>query len=899
MIEEISKSEKDESIQETKERETKVEVIMKSKKEIEEKIGFKLEYRKYKTYIEGNDYNNFQLEAIEHITLEQKSADAVKKLLIESLENGDIETSSACEIILDEAEIGDRELNSDFKLKRNELQAQFIEKYTTELQSIDSENMDTRKVEEILGNYQIISRFKSISNFADKQQKLAEVIQSKVEDKIQMLDEQIAELQEHIEIPENEEKINELQQEIESIEEKYVDFKAKIEADKEMENWKGKPITAFSHPNSEETIKKDLLENVFNHKAKRIEEQGIDTSEIMQDISQYKATNLNGRSSSDNYVIKFDELNRKVAKKTEYLERKLAILKENKEIPGNEKRILQVETELETMQDSWIAAQKGYNNIDGTNITEPAFMGKHHRDRLQREEQERVENSRENIHKLDEQIEELQKHIEIPENEQKIIELQAQIDEIEATIPSDRGNHKSVRLQKQGRDTEEIMADIEGIIDKYDDPYIGRNAKSIYTEIKTRVEYLENKKNYLQKHLDIKGNETRIAELQSQIEQLEDRWELCAQGFGSKEQVEARMRITKAHLYTTLMSFRTNQNLDLTVEQMQEYWDKIQNGEEVPELFGQHHKERIEREQEAKIREEQQKRDKLEQEYGLMGIKDKESLQRRLEDIVSKGIFLGSDKGSEQKVAEFEKMKQVIPRFEEFKDVYLQVRGAGIEDRLYTNIDFQNVSFDDLLEKATIILEEKAKEDKKRIDAKSKQVIIEEQPKVIARPKRVEKKIKEDEPRILAEKIEPKIEKNIEIDSASILEEHSEDIQKHQKQQTSQIAKNYWDEIYSQQAKTHEQQQPERIRPREESIRDEVGNELKEMEQQSQKTNNSKIDFWMNRFNGWYSAMDRVKQAAKAKFVKMKSDIIKAISEKIKERSNKYEFNKKQDSSER
>ena len=80
-------------------------------------------------------------------------------------------------------------------------------------------------------------------------------------------------------------------------------------------------------------------------------------------------------------------------------------------------------------------------------------MGKHHRDSLQREEQERVETNRGKIQDLEGQIAELQKHIEIPENEQRIIDLQAQIDEIEATIPSDRGNHKRERLQEQGRDT--------------------------------------------------------------------------------------------------------------------------------------------------------------------------------------------------------------------------------------------------------------------------------------------------------------------------------------------------------------------------------------------------------------------------------------------------------------
>ena len=58
---------------------------------------------------------------------------------------------------------------------------------------------------------------------------------------------------------------------------------------------------------------------------------------------------------------------------------------------------------------------------------------------------------------------------------------------------------------------------------------------------------------------------------------------------------------------------------------------------------------------------------------------------------------------------------------------------------------------------------------------------------------------------------------------------------------------------------------------------------------------NKSLDLWMNRFNGWYGAIDRVSQNAKAKFIKMKSDIVKTISTKIKERSNKKEIDQNQE----
>ena len=55
---------------------------------------------------------------------------------------------------------------------------------------------------------------------------------------------------------------------------------------------------------------------------------------------------------------------------------------------------------------------------------------------------------------------------------------------------------------------------------------------------------------------------------------------------------------------------------------------------------------------------------------------------------------------------------------------------------------------------------------------------------------------------------------------------------------------------------------------------------------------------WKNRFQNWYSAIDRVSQNSKGKFLKMKADIVKAISNKIKERTNGKE-NHRQDEQEK
>ena len=163
-----------------------------------------------------------------------------------------------------------------------------------------------------------------------------------------------------------------------------------------------------------------------------------------------------------------------------------------------------------------------------------------------------------------------------------------------------------------------------------------------------------------------------------------------------------------------------------------------------------------------------------------------------------------------------------------------------------------------------------------------------------------EQKTIEEEPSIVEENIEDTTVTGTNIDSESMLEAHLEYMRNHQTQKTSQVVEDYWNEIHSQQAKVYEQPQPEKIRPRKKSIKDEVGDELINTEQHTQKQENPSVDLWMNRFNVWYSAIDRASQNVKGKFVKMKSDIIKSISERLKEKTNDRQLNtQEQDTNER
>lgn len=78
----------------------------------------------------------------------------------------------------------------------------------------------------------------------------------------------------------------------------------------------------------------------------------------------------------------------------------------------------------------------------------------------------------------------------------------------------------------------------------------------------------------------------------------------------------------------------------------------------------------------------------------------------------------------------------------------------------------------------------------------------------------------------------------------------------------------------------------------EKEIQNEEIIESKVEEQQEQNMENglqkdgNQEEKWLNRFKGWYGAIDRVSEKSKAYFVKMKSDIIKAISNKTRERAN-------------
>lgn len=232
------------------------------------------------------------------------------------------------------------------------------------------------------------------------------------------------------------------------------------------------------------------------------------------------------------------------------------------------------------------------------------------------------------------------------------------------------------------------------------------------------------------------------------------------------------------------------------------------------------------------------------QEYGLTGIEDKEALQQRLEKGISDGIFYSADQQDSEKLKRFETIKKAIPQYEELKNVYLQLRQAGLEDELYKGIDFKNISYAELLERATRILEEKAKTEEIQPD------IIGESVKVTG------------EESIIQPSEEIKAEVQEVAGGGARINEFGKIIRENNTGE-SVIQDSHIGADITQSTSTSKQlEQPQQI-------------------QETQTTN-----MWKNRFQSWYGALDRVSQNSKGKFLKMKADIVKAISDKIKARDN-------------
>lgn len=204
----------------------------------------------------------------------------------------------------------------------------------------------------------------------------------------------------------------------------------------------------------------------------------------------------------------------------------------------------------------------------------------------------------------------------------------------------------------------------------------------------------------------------------------------------------------------------------------------------------------------------------------------------------------------------FANIKNIIPQFEMFKEVYLQLRIMGLEEQLYMGLDFEDISYDKILERAKSILDENAKN---RAEEQEKTTI---------------------------EDISGEVMKEVEEQSTE------ETIDEVQEVASSDARINEFGEII------RENNIGENVIRNSNTDVDGTQNTSsnKKLEQPQKIQDIQTTNMWKNRFQNWDTAIDRVSQNSKGKFLKMKADIVKAISDKIKGRTNEKD---KQDEQEK
>ena len=299
---------------------------------------------KLKQDIKSYESNRFDDE-FEYKEKEACTIEVVKHAIdieIEALKNGDYTKAIECKSIYDSA-------YSNFPGQNvhhwNEGTRRYIMEYIDEKLADAHKEVITKHTQEYanlsadITNEQLKSK---ISEFTDlcmicntqssnnEKGKVTEILGKIINERISKFDLEIQEAKEHIELPENETKCEKLQKQIEDLEEKF--GKAKIYAQAPVK------------------INISTFNNLSEHKNARITEQGAEMPAVMEMIER-------NDSMAEFYV----------SKKTEYLEKKLAILQQYKDIPGNADRINVIEAELEQMQDAWAIRNKRDIIIDSNN----------------------------------------------------------------------------------------------------------------------------------------------------------------------------------------------------------------------------------------------------------------------------------------------------------------------------------------------------------------------------------------------------------------------------------------------------------------------------------------------------------------------------------------------------
>lgn len=610
--------------------------------------------------------------------------------------------------------------------KLGEKHQEILQHKLEEYQSVSSE-MSNEELISMFSDYGSVSALCHTSKCQSDKQQLYGIIEKAVKDKIGQLDIQLTELKEHIELPENEAKIEEIQNQIETLE------------------------IAWSS-----SMARGMTKEKSEHQKARLEEQGIDMSEIMKDIEY--TSKRKGRIYQDEY----DKINEAVSKKSSYLEGKLAYLQQYKDIPGNEERIAEIESQIEKMQDSWVIASTG---VDLQVIIER------------------------NNAKLDE------KRARLPEAEK----------ELAYTIKNEPS--KVGLIQRLSFEVTELMRGIDELENENSSIQDGTNKKYIGEHHKGRIDNDEKIK--AEQEEKIKLQRERIEQKQKEIAEQEE-----------NAKAEREERIKKAN------EERAKRREDEILKEKQAAKAKEEQA-------------RTKAEQETKKREEKARQEAIDKDIREYEQYEELTTQKpEIEDLYQE-LFYGDFSASASGTIPNDFLKTI----EKIKDLPVNERKILL-CKFNKNADFQiGMDGNFLDDKVRTQVEQEAK--------------VEEQARIKA----------EQEAKARAEE-QARIK--VEQEAKARAEEQAK------KSTTS---------------KMYDEQQEELVRTREKSFRDQIGddlqkeNENKEMQPRKDPT----IEMWMNRFGSWYSAIDRVSQNAKAKFVQMKSEIVNAIKNKIQEREDRKE----------
>lgn len=232
--------------------------------------------------------------------------------------------------------------------------------------------------------------------------------------------------------------------------------------------------------------------------------------------------------------------------------------------------------------------RNGISQDNRENGVTASYEPKEERKREEEDKKEQEGTKLKEMHNLCRQAMELANHMEIPENRTKREQVLKSMKECYESMPNKKMYaYIEILQENEGLPTETILANIESRGRWPKRMLMTEIKEKLNEQVEKRVAYLEGLITTLQYHSDIPENAKSVIDMQREIELLEDKLMIKLHGLSNVYEYNQQMYLDD---YTNEW---TPQQLKI-----KEQWEKLQRGEEVPELFGKHHRERYLREKE-------------------------------------------------------------------------------------------------------------------------------------------------------------------------------------------------------------------------------------------------------------------------------------------------------------